>query len=382
MNDMNMTSSVELVSVEAFAYRVPVAQPIKVAFGTFRDRPFVLVKVTDKDGHVGWGESWANWPAVGAEHRARLVNDFADRIVGKKFASPQAVFQHLSQSLEVLVLQTGEVGPIAQAIAGIDIAIWDLTARKAGLPLYKMFTDRQVDRLPVYATGINPDQPEVFAAQRQAEGHRAFKLKTGFGHDIDVKNLQNMRKALGDEAVITCDSNQSLTTEAAISFVQAIADLKLDWFEEPLRIDAPQQEWEKLARASTTPLAGGENFQGRMFDEALAVPILQVIQPDVTKWGGVTGNWHVAHHTVAAGKRYCPHFFGGGVSLLTSIHLLAAAGGTGMMEFDCHPNHGRDAVVGALLPVTNGTVPVPQTPGLGAVPNLEMLKPYQTWPAR
>ena len=372
---------IRLVSVEAFAYRVPVKNPIKVAFGTFRDRPFVLVRVTDEDGAVGWGEAWANWPAVGAEHRARLVVDLGERLVGKAYDSPSQLFEQLSKSLEVLVLQTGEVGPIAQAIAGIDIAVWDLVARKAGQPLYRMLGAEHVASVPVYATGINPDEPERFAADRQAEGHRAFKLKTGFGQEVDVRNLRAMRATLGPQATITCDSNQTHDVQQAIAFARAIADLNLSWFEEPIRVDAPAADWEKLARESSTPLAGGENFHGPQFDAAIAAQVLQVIQPDVTKWGGISGNWDVARKAVAAGKRYCPHYFGGGVSLLASLHLLAAAGGEGLLEFDCHPNVGREAVVGSLLPVTDGRVPVPQRPGLGAVPDLDALSRYRTWAA-
>ncbi|WP_077002352.1 mandelate racemase/muconate lactonizing enzyme family protein [Variovorax sp. KK3] len=370
---------IRLASIEAFAYRVPVLSPIKVAFGTFRDRPFVLVRVTDEDGNVGWGEAWANWPAVGAEHRARLVVDFSERIVGKSFDSPQHLFEQLSKQLEVLVIQTGELGPIAQAVAGIDIAVWDLVARREGKPLHRLLSGRDVDSVPVYATGINPDEPERFAAARQAEGHRAFKLKTGFGHDVDVRNLRAMRKELGPDAVLTCDSNQTHGLQDAIAFARAIEDLKLSWFEEAIRVDAPVSDWQALAAASTTPLAGGENLQGAQFDAAIGARVLQVIQPDVTKWGGISGNWEVARKTVAAGKRYCPHYFGGGVSVLASLHLLAAAGGEGLLEFDCHPNVGREAVVGDLLPVTNGRVPVPTGPGLGAVPDLEALKGYRTW---
>ena len=70
------------VSVEAFAFRVPIAAPIKVSFGTFRDRPMVLVRIVDAGGAEGWGEIWCNWPAVGAEHRARLADDFKDRLIG------------------------------------------------------------------------------------------------------------------------------------------------------------------------------------------------------------------------------------------------------------------------------------------------------------
>ena len=373
------TQPITLASIEAFCYRVPVQTPIKVAFGTFRDRPFVLVHVVDTDGAEGWGEAWCNWSAVGAEHRSRLVVDLGERLIGRRFESPAELFHTFSRELEVLVLQTLDVGPIAQAVAGIDIAVWDLVARKAGKPLYRLLRDQRVESVPVYATGINPDEPENFAMARQAEGHRAFKLKTGFGHDLDVRNLCEMRKVLGLDAVITCDANQSLDLSSARAFCDAIEDLKLSWFEEPIRVDALEADWLALAAASKTPLAGGENFHGEQFTRTLASPVLQVIQPDITKWGGVTGNWAVAHDAVSAGKRYCPHYFGGGVSLLASLHVLAAAGGEGLLEFDCHPNVGREAVVGSLLPVREGRVPVPQTPCLGAVPDIEALERFKTW---
>ena len=376
------TLPITIASIEAFAFRVPVQTPIKVAFGTFRDRPFVLVRVVDTDGAEGWGEVWANWPAVGAEHRARLAVDLGERIVGRRFEQPGDVMRALTRELEVLVLQTLEVGPIAQTIAGIDIAVWDLVARKASRPLHRLLSDRAVDSVPVYVTGINPDAPEHFAAARQAEGHRAFKLKTGFGHAQDVRNLQAMREALGPQAVITCDSNQVLSLSAAIDFARAIETLHLDWFEEPLRVDAPDADWQALAAASSTPLAGGENFHDRQFDQAIASHVLKVIQPDITKWGGVTGNWHVAQGAVAAGKRYCPHYFGGGIALLASLHVLAAAGGTGLLEFDAHPNVGREAVVGPLLPLHEGRVPVPTGPGLGSQPDLALLGRYRTWAGR
>ena len=90
----------------------------------------------------------------------------------------------------------------------------------------------------------------------------------------------------------------------------------------------------------------------------------------------------VSKLAVAAGKRYCPHYFGGGVSLLASLHVLAAVGGEGVLEFDAHPNLGREAVVGDLLPVRDGCVPVPIGPGLGAVPDLAQLAVHQTWSGR
>ena len=375
-------SPIKPVSLEAFAYRVPIATPVKVSFGTFRDRPMVLVRIVDESGAEGWGEIWCNWPAVGAEHRARLADDFKDRVIGKTYASPDQAFRQLTSELEVMALQTGEIGPIAQVIAGIDIALWDMAARREGKPLYRVLGGAPRDTVPVYATGINPDQPEKFAAARYAEGHRAFKLKTGFDHERDIRNLRAMRDAVGKDAVLTCDANQALSVDAAIRFARAAAPIDLQWFEEAIRVDAPSEEWRALAKASPIPLAGGENFQGTQFDDAIAADVLRVLQPDVTKWGGITGNFHVAKATVAAGKRYCPHFFGGGISILSSLHLLSAAGGTGLLEFDCHPNAGRELVVGDLLPVTDGHVPVPTGAGLGAAPDVAGLDKHRTWPPK
>lgn len=377
-NEMN---PIRLACVEAYAYRVPIAAPIKVAFGTFRDRPMVLVRVIDTDGAEGWGEVWSNWPAVGAEHRARLAVDIGERLLGRTFFAPEEAFRALTSELEVLVLQTGESGPIAQVIAGIDIALWDLVARRQGVALYRSLGGARSESVAVYATGINPDQPERFAAARYAEGHRAFKLKTGFGMALDLRNLAEIRGALGDDAALMADANQALTLVSAIEFCRAAAPLDLQWLEEPLRVDAPAADWRALAAASAIPLAGGENFQAAQFDEAVRDRVLGVMQPDVTKWGGISGNIRVARSAVAAGMRYCPHFFGGGVALMASLHVLAAAGGEGMLEVDCHPNAGRELIVGSLLPVREGRVPVPQGPGLGVTPDPAVLDRYRSWPA-
>jgi D-galactarolactone cycloisomerase len=371
--------SIKLASIETFAFRVP-TKPIKVSFGTFRDRPCVLVRVVDADGHEGWGEVWCNWPAAAAEYRARLAGDIGERLIGRILASPDEAFHTLTKEMEVLVLQTGESGPIAAAIAGIDIAIWDLSARKKGVPLHRHLDGTNADFVPVYATGINPDQPEEFAAARYREGHRAFKLKIGFGREIDVKNLANMRKVLGSDAKLMCDANQALSLSAAIALSREIAPSNLSWLEEPLRVDAPAADWRTLAAVSPIELAGGENLQAEQLDDAVAGNVFGVLQPDVTKWGGITGNLGVARAAVAAGKRFCPHYFGGGIALLASLHLLATAGGEGVLEFDCHPNASREIVIGSLLPVREGRVPVPTAPGLGSIPDLRAFAPYRTWP--
>src|SRR4051794_36531352 len=314
---------IRIARVDAFAFRVPLAAPIKVAFGTFRDRPAVYVRVVDDDGVEGWGEAWCNWPSVGAEHRARLVADFGTLLVGETFAGPEQVLRWLEARLEVLVLQTGEIGPIAQALAGIDIAVWDVAARKQGKPLYALLGAAPAGTVPVYATGINPDGAVQFALERQREGHRAFKLKVGFGREIDVRNVRALRDALGEQAVLMVDANQGMNVESAAAFAEDVAEARLRWLEEPLRVDRPAAEWQTLARRVTVPLAGGENLRGPDLQEAATGDVLQVLQPDITKWGGITGNLALARDAVARGKAFCPHVFGGGIALIASLHLLA-----------------------------------------------------------
>lgn len=361
-----MSGPLRVRSVRADVYRVPVAVPVRTSFGEMRDRPAVLVRAEDTDGVVGWGEIWCNFPNCGAEHRARLVAGvLAPLIEGAGFGSPPAAFAELTARTAVLAIQSGEPGPFAQAIAGIDIALWDLTARRAGEPLWKLLGGVS-PAVRVYASGLNPDSPEKLAAARRAQGYAAFKLKIGFGADRDLANLKALRGTLGEEAELMVDANQAWDPTQALASAPALEPFRLRWLEEPMRADRPWDEWRSLAQACGIPLAAGENLAGHdAFDAALASGALGVIQPDIAKWGGLSGCLPLAKKIRAAGKRYCPHFLGAGIGLLASAHLLAAAGGDGMLEVDANPNPLRTDLCGPLARVIDGRAALDSVPGLG-----------------
>jgi D-galactarolactone cycloisomerase len=365
-------------SVEALAFRYPVATPVRTSFGVMHDRPAVFVRVEDVDGVVGWGEVWCNFPTVGAEHRARLVNELlAPLVVGQSYATPRDAFDLVTAKTAVLALQSGEVGPLAQAIAGIDIALWDVAARRAGKPLWRLLGGSE-RRVPVYASGINPDAPERTVRAMRERGHRAFKLKIGFGADIDARNLGAVRAEAGPGVVVAADANQAWTLEEALSVVQRLAALDLQWLEEPLHADRPWSEWRTLRDASPVPLAAGENIAGfSAFSEALEQKALSVVQPDVAKWGGVSGCLTVGHDIVRSGASYCPHYLGGGIGLLASAHLLAAVGGPGMLEVDVNENPLRDALCGPVTDVRDGAIVLGEGPGLGIDPDLSPLARFK-----
>jgi D-galactarolactone cycloisomerase len=367
----------KLRSVRALVYRCPIATPVVTSFGTMRDRPMVLIRVEDDDGGVGWGEAWCNFPAVGAEHRARLVHDVLAPIVeGLELADPCLAFARMTQRTEVLALQAGEPGPIAQAIAGVDVALWDLHARRQRQPLWRLLGGSD-PAVRVYASGLNPDSPEVLAASRRAEGHRAFKLKVGFGVERDVANLRALRRTLGDDAELMVDANQAWTLEQAVAQASRLAPFSLRWLEEPLRADVDWPQWRQLRERSPIALAAGENVAAdRAFDAAIGSGALAVVQPDLAKWGGVSGCLPVARRIRAAGLRFCPHYLGGGIGLLASAHLLAAVGGDGLLEIDSNPNPLRTLLCGPLTTVSDGACRLNDAPGLGIDVDLAEISRY------
>jgi len=367
-------TAIRLRSVEAFVFRCPIDTPVRTSFGVMTDRPAVLVRVVDDDGIAGWGEAWCNFPTVGAEHRARLVHSvLAPLAEGRRFDSPAALFAHLSERTAVLAIQSAEPGPIAQSIAGVDIAAWDLLARRHATPLWRLLGGRSGD-VEVYASGLNPDAPERLAAARHDEGHRRFKLKVGFGRERDLRNLAALRDALGTSAALMVDANQAWELEEAEAMLPALRDFDLQWLEEPLRADRPWAHWLRLRELSPIPLAGGENIAGEAaFATALATGALGVVQPDVAKWGGFSGCLPVARAILAAGRRFCPHYLGGGVGLLASAHLLAAAGGDGWLEIDANPNPLRERLCGPLGGIRGGRASLGSAPGLGIEPDPQEL---------
>jgi L-alanine-DL-glutamate epimerase-like enolase superfamily enzyme len=375
--DVAMNRPLQIRSVRALVWRYPLKTPVVTSFGTMRDRPMVLVRAEDTDGNAGWGEIWCNFPAVGAEHRARLVHGvLAPILTSRPFETAAAAFDALTNETAVLALQAGEPGPFAQAIAGIDIALWDILARRAQQPLWR-FLGGTSPRVKVYASGLNPDRPVDIAATRRNEGFRAFKLKIGFGKERDLANVGALRAALGDGVDVMVDANQAWSVDAAIEMARALEPFYIAWLEEPLRVDRPWSEWQALHEQTSIPLAAGENLAGDAgFDAALAANVLSVVQPDIAKWGGFTRGVPVARRITAAGARFCPHWLGGGIGLLASAHALAALGGGGMLEVDANPNPLRSATCGPLATISDGCGVLNNRPGLGVEPDLAGLQAY------
>jgi len=361
---------------EAFVLEAPVENPVRNSFRTLVSRTSLLVRVTDAEGAFGWGEVWCNYPPGAAQHRAHLLEHVvAPMIAGRRFEHPAAAFAFLDGATRVPALQCGEPGPFAQVVAGIDIALWDLCARRAGEPLWRALGG-DASTVQVYASGLGPDHPERLAERKLAEGYTAVKVKVGFDPAVDERNLRELRQLLGDSRALMVDANQRWSVDAAIEAGRRLEQFDLAWIEEPIAADEPLAEWRRLARACATPLAAGENLRAHTLVDACASGALRMIQPDAGKWGGFSGCLEIARTARRAGMQFCPHWLGGGVGLMAALHLLAASGCGGWGEVDANPNALRASFLPDDFRIRDGLAMLSAAPGLGCVPDMDTIARY------
>ena len=370
-------AAIARVSLHCFRHRLE--RPMRTVFGLVESRPALAVRIEDAEGAEGFGEIWCNFPQPGAEYRARLAAAVLPAaLAGIDCDEPQNTWSAVRQRLHRLALQAGEPGPADQIASGVDIALHDLAARRRGVPLAVHLGGARRP-LPVYASGIDSREAEAMLAEARAAGYRAFKLRVGFGPESDLATATAAAADLGGGETLMVDANQAWDADAAAAMAARYASLPLAWIEEPIAVDRPSEEWRRVKAAAAAPIAGGENMRDEAaFDEAIAGDVFGVIQPDICKWGGFSACLPIARRAIAAGKRYCPHYLGGGIGLAASAHLLSAVGGDGLLEVDVNENALREALAGPLLPLQDGMVRLPDAPGLGYRPDLDGLRRCET----
>ena len=368
-----------IVGAECFVCRAPIEKPVINAFGSMAERVAVFVRLTDADGMSGWGEIWSNFPTIGAEHRAKLFHSFiAPRLIGRSISDPATFWAETDRALHLWGLQAGEPGAFAAALSGADLALHDLAARRAGVPLWRWLGGEDAGPVPVYASGLNPDTQALAQVEAaRSEQHRSFKIKIGFGEARDLATLRPVFAGLKTGERIMVDINQGWELRTATRMVRVLDEFPLTWIEEPLAADRPSWEWSQVAGASSAPIAAGENIRGALeFHRALREHHLGFVQPDCCKWGGLSATLPVARAIVASGRAYCPHFLAGGIGQLASLHLLAAVRGDGLLEIDANPNPLRSRLIDPVLRIKDGMVTPPATPGLGIEPDIEALSDF------
>jgi D-galactarolactone cycloisomerase len=329
----------------------------------------LLVRIETDAGVTGWGEAFGHriFPAT----RAAIDTVLGPLCVGRDPSQIAAIHDDLQRLLHGI----GRNGPAMYALSGLDIALWDIAGKAAGLPLYRLLGGSPRADLPAYASLLRYGAAESVARyteQALARGYRLIKL-----HEITVPEVKAARDVAGPGMPIMIDTNCPWTVAQAIEMARRLAPLDPYWLEEPVW---PPENLTGLAEVRARgglPTAAGENY-GTVweFRRAFEAGAVTYAQPSVTKVGGVTEMRKVMTLADAFGVQVVPHSAYFGPGLLASIHCIAAMPTESPVErFYCDF---ADNPLGEAIHPKAGRIAVPQGPGLGVDPDPRLLDKLRT----
>ena len=362
--------------VEAYASSFPVKQVVRLGVGRAVKRDAVIVKVTTSGGLVGWGESHHGRCPTGI---AEIVNTtLRQLVVGMDAIDAVGVWSIIYQKQ---LASHGMGAASCMAMSGIDMALWDIRGKACGWPLYKLLGGRS-KAIPVYAGGISLGYQEPAAlceevAALAALGYRAVKLRLGDGVKNDSLRVNAVRKNFADMKIMT-DANTGYSVADARAMMPLLDDCGIEWLEEPF---PPHDHRSYLAatRFGRTPLAAGENHFTRFeFTRVLEDAAITVIQPDLSKAGGVTEALRIAAMASAYKLTINPHTSATAMNMCASIHLLSAIENGGYYEADvAKENLFRDELATPVILVdAAGCVTPGDAPGLGVEVDEQFLRAH------
>jgi L-alanine-DL-glutamate epimerase-like enolase superfamily enzyme len=374
-----MNKDLKIVDIKAYptSFPVPPQNRVALGIGTAIKRDAVVVKVITAGGLVGWGESHH-----GRAHTAiaKLIETTLTQLVkGMDAADVVGVWKKI---YDKQLASHGMGAGTCLAMSGIDLALWDIRGQAAGMPLYKLLGGRR-RAVPAYAGGVSLGyQPpaELVAELKKSldAGYKAVKLRVGDSPRRDLERIRAVRKACGDGIAILTDANIGYSVEDVRQVMPGMDELGVAWLEEPF----PAHDYRsyRLARGfGRTPLAAGENHYTRYeFNRVLEDGIITILQPDLSKTGGITEALRIAAMASAYKLPIHPHSSMTGLNHAASIHFLAAIDNGGYFEGDVSKaNKFRDELCSTPYQVDkDGNVWPLDKPGLGLEVDEKFLKKH------
>lgn len=328
----------------------------------------LLVKVETDAGITGWGEAFG-YNCIPAT-RAAIDSQIAPLAIGRDAGD----IAGLSRSLQQQLHNFGRNGPVTFGLSGLDIALWDIAGKTAGLPLHRLLGGSGRPSIPTYASLLRYTAPDVVArvtAAAVAAGHRHVKL-----HEITVEAAAAARAAAAPDVAIMLDTNCPWTLDEAVAIGRRLERYDLFWLEEPIWPPENHAGLAALRERVDIPIAAGENAASPMeFEAMFAVGAVDVAQPSVTKIGGVTGMRDVMALAAARNVQVTPHapYFGPG--LLATLQVIAAAPVATLFE-RLHVEL-EASFFGSLTDAVGGKMRVPDGPGLGCDPDPAVIARYR-----
>ena len=357
------------------SFPVPADKSVRLGIGRSVKRDAVLVRVETEEGHVGWGEAHhGRCPGAIAK---LLDTTMRELVLGFDASDVTGVWARV---YKMQLASHGMGAAAAMALSGLDMALWDLRCQAAGWPLYKLLGGA-VKPIKAYAGGIalGWQEPALLAEEALghiATGYRAIKLRVGDTAAKDIARVRAVRKAVGDDIDILVDANTNYSLDDVRKVMPAFEEAAVGWLEEPF----PPQDRRAYAAAALlgrTPLAAGENhFTRYEFATLIEDGHVQVMQPDLSKTGGVTESLRIAAMASAQKLTVNPHTSATAINMATTIHFLCAVDNPGYFEGDVtslNPFRDQLADKAPYALDSNGCVTAYDGVGIGLVIDLDFI---------
>ncbi|WP_342364246.1 mandelate racemase/muconate lactonizing enzyme family protein [Terrarubrum flagellatum] len=367
-----------VVSVRTHPLRATLPRAQRTSQGDWAAIEIAIVEIETSDGLIGVGECLARRGA--ASYAAFIETVFAPLLVGEDPADRRRLW---SRMRGVLTGRTG--GMLIEAIAGVDIALWDIAGQAAQTSISKLLGGVGRTEIDAYASSINWSddatvEEEIAAAI--ATGFRRIKIKTGRPLDAAIARAKLARRLAGDSIGFSVDANWAYDIDDAIIVGRALADLGYEWFEEPIRPE-DRKGYRILREKLPIRLAAGESdFTAIDAIEMLEDRSLGLIQPDVARSGGITETWRIAELAQSFNVAYAPHVgWSGAVCVAASLQLAGAAENCRVFECMVYDNPLRQSLlktpVGDPADMREGRLPIPDGPGLGVTLDRDALREFR-----
>jgi D-galactarolactone cycloisomerase len=284
--------------------------------------------------------------------------------------------ERVSEKLHQHTFWLGRGGAITHTISGIDMALWDILGKATGQPVGRLLGGRYRERVQPYASLLMqaPEPLRETLLHLKQQGFRAFKIGWGpFGrvsHALDEAIVRAAREAIGPDNLLMVDAGGSDAYwrqgyKWALRTAEMLANYQVAWFEEPLKPDA-FDDYVALRRAAALPISGGEVLTRRQtFQSWIEAGAFDIVQPDVTKVGGISEERKIGWMAQEHGIRFIPHGWNTAIGLAADLQLASAFPDTDLVEY-LTGSPFIDAIVAERWQLdSDGMLAIPTAPGLG-----------------
>ena len=345
---------------------------------TQEDCVHTLIAVSTDEGLTGLGSASTNDDLVKS-----ALEVMKDLYLGENALEPERVSEKLHQH----TFWMGRGGSLTHTISGIDIALWDILGKATGQPLGRLLGGRYRERVKPYASLLmrEPQELAEVLGAAKVQGFRAFKIGWGpFGRvnaAMDEAIVRSAREAVGPESLLMVDAGGSDAFwnngyKWALRTAEMLAGYDVAWFEEPLVPDAIE-DFIHLRRQSTVPISGGEVLTRRQsFYPWLTRGAFDIVQPDVTKVGGISEERRIGWMAQENGVRFIPHGWNTLIGLATDLHLSSAFSDTDLVEYLTGSPYVDEIGTEKWVLDEDGMLPIPNRPGLGIELDPDALAKY------